>query len=137
MYSEVSNPLQAIKATLAALLREMDTPPTSQSPGDAPASSPHSSDRARTKYATDMRVALERVEATLADMMDFRRLDAGALSLDVSRQFGLRALLEHGRRYFRGMVPTGVEFGYRVTPANAAVNFDGRRFLQIIANGVR
>ena len=150
VFQEMHGPVHALKLALQTLLRDAgsggdangDAAGAGAAGSPAPAAAPLSpkstaTDLARRRYATEMRAAVERVEATMTDLNDFRVLDARAPMIDSRSSMALRSLLNAAAKYFRSMLPSGVQFGYRVSPGNAFATVDGKRLLQIIANGIR
>ena len=90
----------------------------------------------RREIAADVLSAIDRMEGTVNDVLDFRKLDANMFVMN-RKPTPLRALIDSVCRHCRPFLPRCVAFGYRVCPTNAVVMVDGRRVFQIITNGLR
>ena len=90
----------------------------------------------RREIAADVLSAIERMEGTVNDVLDFRKLDANMFVMN-RKPTQLLALIDSVCRHCRSFLPRVVEFGYRVTPPEAEVMIDSRRVFQIITNGLR
>ncbi len=83
-----------------------------------------------------MLAAMDRMEGTVNDVLDFRKLDASMFAM-VRKPTSLATLIDNVCRHCRSFLAHGVEFGYRVTPQDAVVMLDPRRVFQIVMNGLR
>ncbi len=84
----------------------------------------------------DVLAAIDRMEGTVNDVLDFRKLDAEMFVMN-RKPTALLTLIDSVCRHCRPFLPRCVEFGYRVHPRTATVMVDPRRVFQIITNGLR
>ena len=89
----------------------------------------------RKQMVTDVLQALDRMEATVNDVLDFRKLDANMFSMS-RKPVVVRDLIDSVCRHCRPFLKAHVQFGYRVSPADAVAMIDHRRMFQIIINGL-
>ena len=89
----------------------------------------------RKQMVTDVLQALDRMEATVNDVLDFRKLDANMFSMS-RKPVVVRDLIDSVCRHCRPFLKPHVQFGYRVSPADAVAMIDHRRMFQIIINGL-
>ena len=90
----------------------------------------------KREVAADVVGAIDRMEGTVNDVLDFRKLDANMFVM-ARKETLLLSLIDSVCRHCRPFLPRSVEFGYRVSPPNAEVMIDSRRMFQIITNGLR
>ena len=84
----------------------------------------------------DVLAAIDRMEGTVNDVLDFRKLDANMFVMN-RKPTPLCGLIDSVCRHCRSFLPRCVTFGYRVVPTDAVVMVDARRVFQIITNGLR
>ena len=139
MCHELRNPLHVLKSTLTLLLE--DQPPeevsSARKPHDrvVPASAVSAHSSQRQEMVTDVLAALDRMEATVNDVLDFRKLDAQMFVM-APKPVQLRMLVDSICRSSRPFLKNSVQLGYRVTPKDAVAMVDHRRMFQIIINGL-
>ena len=80
----------------------------------------------KREMAEDVVSALERMEGTINDVLDFRRLDDNTFVLH-PKTTDMRDLVDRVCRHCRPFVAKGVELGYRVSTPGAVVSVDPRR----------
>ncbi len=90
----------------------------------------------RKQIASDLRFSICRMEGTVNDVLDFKKLDTGMFNA-APKPVRLAALIDDVCRQCRAFLLPDVEFGYRVAPDDAVVSIDSRRVFQIITNGLR
>ena len=88
------------------------------------------------EIAADVMAAIDRMEGTVNDVLDFRKLDANMFAM-TTKPTALLPLLDSICRHCRSFLAPSVDFGYRVRPSPAVVMIDSRRVFQIITNGLR
>ncbi len=164
MCHELRNPIHVLKSTLAMLLDDVQMPTTLSYPllrhqsslstvhltadtsARSPAlqvwhspiaNSPCSPDQLnqRREMVADVLAALDRMEATVNDVLDFRKLDANMFKMNLLPEL-LAPLVDRACRHCRSFLKSSVQFGYRVTPRDAVVMVDKRRLFQILVNGL-
>ena len=93
----------------------------------------------RREMAADVISAIERMEGTVNDVLDFRKLDANMFVL-TRKPTPLLDLIDRVCRHCRSFLRADVAFGYRVRvgdPSEEVLMLDARRVFQIITNGLR
>jgi signal transduction histidine kinase len=95
-------------------------------------SAPH----ATTQVAADALSAIDRMECTVNDVLDFRKLDANLFTMS-PKAVDLSTLLDRVCRHCRPFLLPSVGLQYRVVPPGAYLMLDPRRVHQIIINGLR
>ena len=93
-------------------------------------------DRDHELLIEDLKSAIERMEGTVNDVLDFRKLESNMFTMN-RRVVSLRDLIDNVCRHCRSFLSNGVELQYLVYPSDAMVNVDSRRVFQIITNGLR
>ena len=104
--------------------------PDSDDPGDTALP-----DAQRAEMITDVLEALGRMESTVNDVLDFKKLDADMFSM-TRKPVVVRDMMEGVCRHGRAFLKPSVQLGYRVTPPDAMGMIDDRRMFQIIINGL-
>ena len=92
----------------------------------------------RREMAADVISAIERMEGTVNDVLDFRKLDANMFVMN-RKPTPLLGLIDRVCRHCRPFLRADVTFGYRVRvdPSEEVLMLDARRVFQIITNGLR
>ena len=83
----------------------------------------------------DVLAALERMESTVNDVLDFRKLDENMFTFSRVPE-SVSDVVDSVCRHCRAYLSPEVQFGYRVSPPNARAMIDKRRMFQIIVNGL-
>ena len=149
---ELRNPLHVLKSSIAMVLDDNErlhdenatlahALHTRSNSGDhvgtrSAKPDPRRSDAARRELASDVTNAIERMEGTVNDVLDFRKLDSGMFKT-APKPVQLLSLMDDVCRHCRPFLAHHVEMGYRVSPPDAVVLVDSRRVFQIITNGLR
>ena len=89
----------------------------------------------RRSMVVDVLAALQRMESTVNDVLDFRKLDENMFTFSRVPE-SVSDVVDSVCRHCRGYLSPGVQFGYRVSPPNARAMIDKRRMFQIIVNGL-
>ena len=129
MCHELRNPLHVLKSTLALLLED-----NAHENAVVPVNQGTAAEQ-RQEMVADVLSALDRMEATVNDVLDFRKLDAQMFVMNRTA-VSLRTMVDSICRHARAFLKSNVQLGYRVTPPDAEVMLDQRRMFQIIINGL-
>ena len=86
--------------------------------------------------ATDALAAVARMEGTVNDVLDFRKLDANLFTMAL-KPVDLGRLLHDVCQDCRAFLAPHVQLEYRVTSTASALMLDARRVHQILTNGLR
>ena len=125
---ELRNPIHILKSSIGMLLNDATVAADGMTGTEGAAIDPG--------VARDILSAIDRMEGTVNDVLDFRKLDANVFQMS-RKLVMLSELIGDVCRHCRAFLARGVEFAYRVTPSTARVMVDSRRIFQIITNGLR
>ena len=128
MCHELRNPLHVLKSSMQVLLEDAGSRPSVFDAAAADADAAHNAEL--TEVAFDALAAVDRMEGTVNDVLDFRKLDAGMFVLN-RKPTALSPLIDSVCRHCRPFMRPDVHFGYSVTPADAELMLDPRRVFQV------
>jgi signal transduction histidine kinase len=80
--------------------------------------------------------AVNRIEETINDVLDFRQLDTNMLRMQCEAHV-LSTVVEDACRRGRDMLPPSVQLWCRISSPSSVVIVDARRITQIITHGLR
>jgi signal transduction histidine kinase len=92
--------------------------------------------RVHRQVAVDALSAIDRMECTVNDVLDFRKLDANLFKMSPQR-VDVGAVVDSICRHCRSFLLPNVDLQYRVLPRGAWASVDARRLHQIVVNGLR
>ena len=90
----------------------------------------------RHQVSVDALSAIDRMECTVNDVLDFRKLDANLFKMS-SKEVDVSAVVSRICHHCRSFLLPTVGLQYRVVPAEARACIDARRLHQIVVNGLR
>jgi signal transduction histidine kinase len=88
------------------------------------------------QVAVDALSAIDRMECTVNDVLDFRKLDANLFKM-CNKEVDVSAVVSRICHHCRSFLLPTVGLQYRVVPGEARACIDARRLHQIVVNGLR